>query len=303
MMKHPFEVGARFANRRGEYEVIDLNSTHMTIRYEDGELLETPIRLQKRIVENMRMEKGIQEQKARQKKKTRRRRASRYGRNFDGLDEADFQDSVVGTSWRARTGLGGLLARKLTELSGRPFESRAVPRKPQVYVVQTQAYDPDHSHSQAKFRFSLDEEKATHGLFVEKDGVAVDEGWDWVRLLGALKEKETLREVLTHTMDQHDLQWSIRVLDQNEALEMAARVAVDSKALNLRNGKGSAEPIEWQRFIDLLESIDDGHHCNLHLRQFIPKDKAIELEEDLAEQVATVWNGLLPLYTACTTQG
>ena len=42
-MRHPFVVGRRYRNRRGEYEVIRLDGPMMVIRYADGETQETDI--------------------------------------------------------------------------------------------------------------------------------------------------------------------------------------------------------------------------------------------------------------------
>ena len=67
-INHPFEVGNWYENRAGKYEVVDLNGSTMTIRYEHGEELETPIRLQQRIVNNKRMEEEIRKQREQRKR-------------------------------------------------------------------------------------------------------------------------------------------------------------------------------------------------------------------------------------------
>lgn len=299
MLKNPFKVGEQYANRRGTYEVIDSGEKQMTIRYEDGEVMKTPIRLQKRIVDNMQIEAQIAKQRERAQQKKRRRASAKYGRQFDGLVENDFKDSVRGTSWRARTELGGLLARKLTELSGRPFKSRAVPRRPQVYVLHARTYDRKSSHNKAKFRFALNEERADYGLYLEKSWDQMDESWDWLRLLAALREQDTLREVLTHTMEQHDLRWLIRTKNHDDELEMAARVMIQDGQLVLEKDNNEPKQIDWDGFVELLESIPAEKWCNLYLMRSLPKEKAMALEDQIADEVAGVWNGLLPLYTAC----
>jgi hypothetical protein len=37
MAKHPFVVGGRYRNRRGEYQVLALDGRHMRVRYDDGQ--------------------------------------------------------------------------------------------------------------------------------------------------------------------------------------------------------------------------------------------------------------------------
>lgn len=300
MLKHPFEVGARYENRKGTYEVIDINGAQMTIRYENGESMETPIKLQKRIIQNMAIDEEIAEQQARHRKRSHRKRSAQYGRNFDGLVESDFKQSVTGTSWRARSGLGGMLAKQLSYLSGRSFVSRAVPRQPQVYVVDRSAYE-DLSERDAKFCFALDPETVYHGLYVEKGGDRMDESWDWLRLVDTLKEDEALRGALAQAMDRYDLHWSIHMPNQENEPDLTAQVQLDTGGLVIRTGtrSGDAEALQWPDFVKMLEEIDREHCCDLFLRQALNKEKVLDLDVQIAEDVANVWNQLLPLYRAC----
>ena len=55
-MEHPFEVGVKYRNRHGEYEVINLEGSKMVIRYSNGNLLETTVELQARIWWNIQAE-------------------------------------------------------------------------------------------------------------------------------------------------------------------------------------------------------------------------------------------------------
>ena len=55
-MTHCFEVGGKYRNRKGEYEVISISDTNMVIRYSDGSILESPIVDQDRIWRNIQRE-------------------------------------------------------------------------------------------------------------------------------------------------------------------------------------------------------------------------------------------------------
>jgi hypothetical protein len=50
---HPFRVGGLYANRIGEYEVIEIATPKMTVRYHDGGTLVADIAILARIWENM----------------------------------------------------------------------------------------------------------------------------------------------------------------------------------------------------------------------------------------------------------
>jgi len=54
-----FVVGGRYANRKGEYEVLALRGENMLIRYDDGTEQEVSLELQSRIASNMAIEASI----------------------------------------------------------------------------------------------------------------------------------------------------------------------------------------------------------------------------------------------------
>jgi hypothetical protein len=52
-MDYDFEVGEKYANRKGTYTVLELNGPKMTVQYEDGTTAELNIAIQHRIWENI----------------------------------------------------------------------------------------------------------------------------------------------------------------------------------------------------------------------------------------------------------
>jgi hypothetical protein len=52
---HPFHVGESYANRKGNYEVMQVAPPKMTIRYDDGEYLTADIVILARIWNNMQL--------------------------------------------------------------------------------------------------------------------------------------------------------------------------------------------------------------------------------------------------------
>ncbi len=51
--KLEFEVGQKYRNRKGTYEVIAIDGDSMTIRWKNGEDVKTTVRLQQRIIAAM----------------------------------------------------------------------------------------------------------------------------------------------------------------------------------------------------------------------------------------------------------
>jgi len=68
-----FEVGSKYKNMKGEYEVISLQREEMVIRWTDGREITTTTDVQKRIIERIahenRMEMEAQSQEKKKKKK------------------------------------------------------------------------------------------------------------------------------------------------------------------------------------------------------------------------------------------
>jgi len=51
-----FEIGQRYTNRKGTYEVLEVEGNSMQIRWETGEEATTSVKMQIRILENMERE-------------------------------------------------------------------------------------------------------------------------------------------------------------------------------------------------------------------------------------------------------
>ena len=139
MEKIKFEVGEKYENMKGVFEVIAIRRDSMDIRWEDGEEISTPIDLQQRIIERMQYEKeAAAEQLAQKAKKSK---GSSRGTQFNGLEENDFSNSVSKTTWRGRGQIGGAVAQRFKS-EAFTFKSWAVLRKPEVRWLDFQASIP-----------------------------------------------------------------------------------------------------------------------------------------------------------------
>lgn len=294
-MQGPFEVGEQYRNRDGEYEVVEIDNPHMTIEYtDDGRIIETTVALQARIWRNILMdERAKREARERAKRaKRRRRRKQRRGRKFQGLDASDFKTGITGTSWRRREDLGGRLAQKMTDDTPHFFQSHAMYRKPEVHIAQPEYYERKKKERKAKYFFRLDEESATFGLYIEKKDGPMDESWHWVHLIDGLPEKQ---RTIDEAMREHDLRWEA----YTEEEELIATVEAEEEQL-LWKGPDGADEIGWTEFAERLDDIEKDTWCNLYLLGEMEKSEALSAGTDLGDQVAEVYQDLLPLYVAST---
>ena len=64
-----FEVGKKYKNMKGEYEVLSIDKNDMRIRWENGEEITTTAYLQNRIIERVQNEIEEKEKKEKKEKK------------------------------------------------------------------------------------------------------------------------------------------------------------------------------------------------------------------------------------------
>lgn len=64
-----FEVGSKYENMKGVYEVVSIHKNDMVIRWDDGSEVNTTAELQMRIIERMALEKEEEEQRILKEKK------------------------------------------------------------------------------------------------------------------------------------------------------------------------------------------------------------------------------------------
>jgi hypothetical protein len=297
-----FEVGERYRNRNGEYDVVELNGEQMVIQYvESGEQLPASRGTQERIWMNICTEERMEEERnapkpAKGKRKAKTSHSASKGSAFQGLGETDFQDRTTGTTWRNRGNLGGLLARRMTDRSSVFFESYPVFRQPMVNIARPDHYGQETKWREAKFFFKLNPERASFGWCIERGNVLLDDSWDWPRFLRALRDSETLRTEVEGAMSRLDLHWEWYVREDGGLI---AKVFQEGDAWSWEgvNGEGK-ESIPWDGFIDRLESADEQKWYELYLCRDMDKDEALKLGPQLIEPVTDAFSALVPLYLA-----
>lgn len=140
-VKHPFRVGERYRNRIGEYTVIELTESKMVTRFDDGREFTADIGIQARIWQNLLDDSRLgAPAHGPDMQFTASTDPESRGRDFHGLQETDFRGDILGTSWRARSSLGGLLAQSMSDATGREFESYPIYPYPTVHIAQPMYY-------------------------------------------------------------------------------------------------------------------------------------------------------------------
>jgi hypothetical protein len=301
-MEHPFEVGKTYRNRNGEYEVITLEGPHMVIRYANGSLLRTTVDMQARIWQNIQAEaRAEREMERAEQERPLRRRAGRRGLDFQGLADHDFQAGVAGTSWRARTSLGGRLAQRMTDTTPYFFQSYAIYRMAMIHIAHPEHYSEKTKWQEAKYEFRLDAEQARFGFYIEKNSGPMDRAWHWPNFVAALHEDEQLRQDVETAMRKHSLQWELYVWEDGGLI---ARVWAGKEGLQCES-KDRPEPqmTSLPEFTTRLLGIEPEKWADLYLCGYMSKESALAVGPGLVDSVAGVMQALLPLYEASTLEG
>jgi len=299
-MKGIFQVGAKYRNRHGEYEIVSLDGPKMVIRYSNGSVLETTVELQTRIWQNIQAE----ERKKSQVQTTgsgshRRRQGDQRGIEFQGFRDHDFQRGVAGTSWRARTGLGGMLAQRMSDTTRYFFQSYAIYRRAEVHVAQPTYYDTETKWQKAKFVLELDSKCARYGFYIEKNDGPMDDTWHWSTLLACLESDLELQREVEAEMKRLGLRWEVYFWPEDG---LAARIKATPDGLTW-GWQDELEEISWSGFVKKLRDIEIEKWCDLYLCTDIGKDEAIAASIHLVDKVTEVYRALLPLYEASTRRG
>lgn len=339
-MKHPFEVGGAYRNRKGEYEVLSIAEPMMEIRYRDGAVVKTEIALQATIWENLQLDeegpepddddrgRGVRRIPAAPAKRPAAAKPGSPAKSSPAkpgspskpnlarpaaakpaavvaalaLNEEDFQNDSDGTAWRARESFGGALAERLAMSAKRYFAAYPVAQRSQVQVAEPEYFAGRDPRAVAKYLFTLDGDAADYGFYIEKSARPMDSSWQWPLFLAALKGRAALRTRVQEAMRRHALQATIELYDAAET-KVVARTVVQTESGGLliqTNVQDAPGPADWEDVVTLLESVPADVRCAVQFSAAMPKAAALAQGSRLLDTVVNAWIALLPLYEAST---
>jgi len=297
-MAHPFKIGGKYRNRKGEYEVISIEGSAMVIQYGDGTILESLIEIQDRIWRNIQMEEVERPSQRSPARRPQRRIHVSKATGSVGLTENDFKKGVAGTCWRRRTELAGLIAQQLSVATSRNFESYPIYRKATVHIADPMFYGSRTKWREAKFVFELDSHTAQYGFYIEKNGGPMDLTWHWPNFIASLGADPSLSDSVESAMERLDLRWRVYVTADGGLIgDVGTR---DKGFVWGCPGKSEETHVSWSEFVERLAGIESDKWCDLYLTSCFPKDQVISLGPQIVEQVVKVYTELLPLYDVST---
>ena len=282
-----FEIGEKYENMKGAFEVLAIRRDSMDIRWEDGEEISTSIDLQKRIIERMQFEKELEITQAKQKIKKAKASTSTGGKHFAGLEDSDFSNTVSKTSWRGRGQLGGAVALRLKNKQFK-FNSWAVLRKPEVAWIDIVRQKQADLKLQAKFYARVEAQSFFCGVHVPAPDLAGTEKSDWHALMAWLEKPENdswlNKQCISHNLYLCDL--------SNQGFSGKLEAKKD-KWVNCIPDKKDAPVKSLSAF---LTAAGKSGAIDLRIEKQMGKDAAIEKKQAVASDMATLFETLMPVY-------
>jgi len=282
-----FEVGQRYENRKGPFEVVSLEGATMRIRWDNGEEITTDVELQARIMRNMEREMTAPVTK----KKSGFRAPDWFGGYFKGLREEDFTEDVTGTHWRSREQLGGAVAKgmHITE----PFNSWAVYKRPEVHWTTVKRRNLVEPIFQTKFFVRIWADEILFGLYVERSNKAGDPREDWNRFVEWLKPAAHV-EWLWQTLMAEEAFLSNPYPNLDKDAFWGEMRPVTAGYAWVRDG--AEQMVKLGDFGQVIAMLPPEKWLNLLIGKRLLKAEAVGMGAGLAKVIYDHFNKLLPVF-------
>jgi hypothetical protein len=282
-----FKIGQEHENMKGAYKVLAVSTDAIRICWESGEEVTTTAALQSRIIERMHHELALI--RGKRGGKSKKPQLPEYVSKFEGLKEDDFSEDAAGATWRHYDGLGGAVA---VRLNSDKFDIASWPR----YGLSTIYWDDlnhrrhDDVKLQAKFFARLDESRLYFGFYVERSDQEKDTKKDWNAFVTWLRDAEN-DSWLNEVASKHDLS----ICDVKEQGAFAGTIMSAGGKWCLSN-EGHEQEIE--SLADFLDSLTDSTWVDLQIAKIVEKDEAVARGVEIADDIARLFELLMPLYEA-----
>ena len=287
-----FEIGGKYENEKGVYEVlsIDERNAAMVIRWEDGKETSTSMELQRRIIARRHLERELEIAKAVTKQGAKKKKDAARRSGFLGFKETDFSQSITGTTWRKQGKLGNAVTTRL-RTNGLKMKSRAVSRLPEVHWKDIHHQERNAKQLQAKFFVRLAEDNLCFGFSVDRSQKKFNGKDDWHAFMTWLKEPGNERW-LKETAAEYDL----RVFDKQEGGKpFSGQVSVVNGNWRMRDGD---EEKDIESLADFIKTLPVTDQVRLNIANVVKKDVGLSRRVKIAEDISGVFDALMPLYKA-----
>jgi hypothetical protein len=279
----------------------------MNIRYVDGRNLETSVRIQARIWENIQFEKqmAMAEERKRQAMEERRLARQRKARakkerakpKFAGFEESDFEEKLRGLAWSSRKELGRVLAYELTQKFTGSFDHKIVPRRSKIHVMRKDHYDMEARETNAALFVEVSPEGAAYGFRVGKPAGKAKAKLPWSLLMKTLAKEEGLRQILHSVLDTQGLQLDVFAMEMSYGLVGRITTQGDGFLWEHEDAEQAvSQSMSGEELVENLQKVAAKQRCDLYARKQMPPKDALKAGAGAANEIMEVFEALVPLY-------
>ncbi len=285
-----FEVGEKYTNEKGLFEVLSIKGDKMTIHFENGQELTSDIALQRRIQERRQWEKILSEKKE-QSSAGKAHASSRKAEPFAGLQSEDFRNKLSGTKWRSRAQLGGSVTRQLAS-SRFKLNSWSAKRRNEIHWADETHWKKKTVPHCAKFFAHADETSFAWGFYVERPDATGADSIDWDTFIAWLRDAKNDAWLRTVALEQ-----GLEIYDaHNACFGGVIRAREDDWEIDGSSVRNSSATLG-----ECIDSWRATAWLDLMIAKRIPKAAAMEKKEAIAGDVAVLFDRLMPLYEAAVS--
>lgn len=282
-----FKTGQEHENRKGVYKVLAIHKDAICIRWESGQEVTTTAALQTRIIECIHQERALI--KAKKGGRCKQPQPPEYASKFEGLKERDFSEDVAGATWRYYDSLGGAVA---VRLKSDKFDIASWPRCgfSTIHWADINHRRHDDFQLQAKFFARLDEKYLYFGFDIERSNQEEDAKDEWNAFMAWLRDAEN-DSWLNKVVSEHNCS----IYDMKEEGAFTGAIMSAGGKWRLFN-EGQEEEIE--SLADFLDDMPDSTWVDLQIAKIVEKDEVVTHGVEIADDIARLFEMLMPLYEA-----
>lgn len=284
-----FKVEEEYKNEKGVFKVISIHRDNMVIRWENGEEIHTKVGLQRRIAQRRQWEKDNPPKAKNAAKNSRKSTSTKKKAVFPGFVPTDFKKSAARTTWRSRNQLGTDVTQKI-ETSRFKFNSWAFGYKPEMHVQDIKHRKRAGADCQARFFIRVDSKALYYGFRVARPDELGGESPDWENFIEWLTQQEN-EQMLNELAIKDNL--TCRLINPSSGSLMGSEY-------NWRaDENGQAQ--DKNTLTAFINEVPETAPLDLEFSATIDKSNAVACGNEIAANIAQLFNRMVPLYQAAVT--
>lgn len=224
---------------------------------------------------------------------------------FGGFSENDFS-GILGTTWRGRGSLGGILSTSLRSYIGEDSQSWGVRRRPELHLAKKSKYDSNNPRSSAKlfvYAGVSERRELAYGFYVESAKVVDDAKFPhWGNFRDLIRTPGFFSEFLSSPLKEYDLIVSDYYDGRTNGGSLGGTFRCHRGQLQWSEHIKEGSEVVWEDCSEreiierLVEMRGKKEWIDLHIFAKMGMAEACVLGSGIEKPILSVLESLVPLY-------